>query len=134
MSQPTTPSYALRAGKRLVGLFPHARPPEPETYAAGIGATLARYPLGIVDECVDPERGHARDREFPPTIKSVSDWCDARLAYYQAISKFEGREGPPGEREYTDEERALAKKFLADLAAELRSRNPDSPVASMLSE
>jgi hypothetical protein len=132
LSQPTTSaSSALKAAKQLVGSFPHARPPEPETYAAAIGATLAAYPPAVVNECVDPRIGLARKREFPPTVASVVEWCDARLSYYQALARYEAREVKP-EREFSDADRALAKRFLADLAAELRARNPGSPVASML--
>lgn len=123
MSQPTTSaSSALKAAKQLVGSFPHARPPEPETYAAAIGATLAQYPPRIVNECVDPRVGLARKREFPPTVASIIEWCDARLAHYEALAKYEAREKPP-EREFTDDDRALARKFLADLADELKGRN-----------
>lgn len=111
-------TYALRAAKQLVGSFPHARPPEPETYAAAISATLAQYPQGVVDDCVDPRIGLARDREFPPTVKAVVDWCDARVAHYQALAKYEARDDQP-EREFTDEDRAIGRKFLADLGAEL---------------
>lgn len=114
-------TYALKAAKQLVGCFPHARPPEPETYAGAIGATLAKYPAAIVDECVDPRRGLALEREFPPTVKSVADWCEARLAHYQALAKYEAREAKP-EREFSDDDRALAKQFLAALAAELKNR------------
>lgn len=113
---------ALRAAKQLVGCFPHARPPEPETYAGAIGATLAKYPAAIVEECVDPRRGLALEREFPPTVKSVADWCDARLAHYDALARYEARPRAP-EREFSDDDRALGRQFLADLAAELESRD-----------
>lgn len=124
MSRPTTaPTQALKAAKQLVGCFPHARPPEPETYAAALGATLAQYPEGVVRDCVDPRIGLARKREFPPTVASVVDWCDTRLAYYQTIAKWEGRTPEPPEREFTDDDRALARQFLADLAVEIKNRN-----------
>ena len=123
VSQPTTSaSSALKAAKQLVGSFPHARPPEPETYAAALGATLAQYPPRIVNECVDPRAGLARKREFPPTVASIVEWCDARLAHYEALAKYEAREKPP-EREFTEEDRVIARKFLADLAEELKGRH-----------
>lgn len=131
VSQPTTSaSSALKAAKQLVGSWPHSRPPEPEIYAAALGATLAQYPPRIVNECVDPRAGLARKREFPPTVASIVEWCDARLAYYEALAKYEAREKPP-EREFSDEDRVIARKFLADLADELKVRN-GMPIATAL--
>jgi hypothetical protein len=134
LSQETTSaSSALKAAKQIVGCFPHARPPEPETYAGALGATLAAYPPHIVSECADPRVGIVRKLRFPPTVAELVEWCDHRLAHYQALARYQAREERP-EREFTDEDRALAKRFLADLAAELRARNPGSPAASMLSQ
>lgn len=131
LTTPTTsPSVALKAAKQLVGCFPHARPPEPETYAAALGATLAQYPPAIVAECVDPRVGLARTREFPPTVAAIVEWCDARLRYYESLSKYQAREQKP-EPVFTDEDRARAKRFLADLAAELKERNT---VAALVGE
>ncbi len=120
---PPSSTTALKAAKQLVGCFPHARPPEPETYAAAIGATLAKYPAAIVEECVDPRAGLALEREFPPTVKSVADWCDARVAHYDALAKYEARPQVQ-EREFTEEDRVKARQFLADLAVELEARQP----------
>jgi hypothetical protein len=105
--QPTSPSYALKAAKQLVGCFPHARPPEPETYAGALGATLAQYPQAIVNECVDPRVGLVRKLRFPPTVASIVEWCDARLAHYDTLARYQAREKRP-EREFTDADRALA--------------------------
>lgn len=131
LSHPTSASSALKAAKQLVGCFPHARPPEPETYAAALGATLAQYPQAIVDECVDPRRGLARKLTFPPTVKDIVDWCDQRVRHFETLATYQPREIAP-QREFTDEDRALAKRFLADLAAELKARNPRSPLAAVL--
>lgn len=114
----------MKAAKQLVGCFPHARPPEPETYAAALGATLAQYPEQVVRDCVDPRIGLARKREFPPTVASIVEWCDTRLAYYQVLAKYEEREQAPPEREFNEDDRLLARNFLSDLAAELESRKP----------
>lgn len=120
MVSSTTPQAALKAAKQLVGCFPHARPPDPEIYAAAIGATLAGYPPRVVSDCVDPRIGLARKREFPPTVASVVEWCDARLSYYQTLARYEAREKQP-ERVFTDAEREAGRKFLADLAASIGS-------------
>lgn len=125
-----TSTYALTAAKQLVGSWPHAQPPEPKVYAASIAATLAKYPVAIVAECADPRTGLALEREFPPTVKAVADWCEARLQHYEQLARWQPKE-EKAEREFTDEERALAKRFLAELAAELKSRN-GIPIASAL--
>lgn len=131
--QETSPSFALRAAKQLVGSFPHARPPEPEIYAGALGATLAQYPLAVVQECVDPRGGLARKLRFPPTVADVVEWCDSRLAYYRAMATYQPREQKP-DREFTDEERRLAREFLANLAAELKSRHLRAALTSRAAE
>jgi len=125
-----TSTYALTAAKQLVESWPHAQPPGPKVYAAAIAATLAKYPVAVVAECCDPRGGLALDREFPPTVKAVADWCDARLQHYELLSRWKPKD-EKAEREFSDEERAMARRFLADLAAELKSRN-GMPVASAL--
>lgn len=121
------PSYALMAARRLIGSWPNARPPEPETYTAAISAALCAYPQGVIDECCDPRIGLARKREFPPTVASVVEWCDDRLEYYQVLANYEAK-AREVEREFTDEDRAQAKKFLRE-----KARNPASPFAAALS-
>lgn len=122
MATPTTsPSSALKAAKQLVGCFPHARPPEPETYAGALGATLAQYPPHVVAECADPRIGLVRKLRFPPTVAEIVEWCDARVEHYRVLAAYEARPKVV-ERVFTEEDRALARKFLADLAAELGSR------------
>lgn len=123
MTRPTTSATsALKAAKQLVGCFPHARPPEPETYAGALGATLAQYPEHVVRECVDPRIGLVRKLKFPPTVSEIVDWCDARVAHYKALASYQAREQKL-EREFSDADRALARKFLADLADELKTRH-----------
>lgn len=101
----TSPQAALRAAKQLVGCYPHSRPPEPETYAGALAAVLAQYPLGVVEECVDPRTGLAREREFPPTVAAVVEWCDRRLAFHQAFAAYVPAIPPPPDIEYSDEHR-----------------------------
>lgn len=127
----TSASSALKAAKQIIGCFPHARPPEPETYAGAIGATLAAYPPHVVAECADPRVGLVRKLRFPPTVAELVEWCDGRMLHYRILASYQAREEKPP-REFTDADRALARKFLADLAAELRARNPGSPIAALL--
>jgi hypothetical protein len=88
LSSATSPQEAYKAAKQLVGCWPHAKPPDPQGYADGLAAVLAQYPLGLVQECVDPRTGLARSREFPPTVACVVEWCDKRLAYHQSVAEW----------------------------------------------
>jgi hypothetical protein len=103
----TSPREASKAAKELVGLWPHARPPDTDTYAAGIAAVLAGYPRGVVQECCDPRTGLARSREFPPTPAAVVEWCDRRVVHHQRWAayvpvtktpEYDGREFSPEHR------------------------------------
>jgi hypothetical protein len=82
----TSPQRALDAAERLIGQWPHAKPPNPKTYSAAIAAVLTGYPLGLVQQCCDPRTGLARHREFPPTVAAIVAWCDLRLAWHQAMA------------------------------------------------
>jgi hypothetical protein len=84
----TSPQEALRQVRKLVGGWPHARPPDPEGWAASLAATLAQYPLGVVQECCDPRVGLVRGREFPPTVAAIVEWCDRRLTYHRGMVKW----------------------------------------------
>jgi hypothetical protein len=70
---------AARLGKQLIGLWPHANPPNPQAYSLGITKTLEKYPLGVAEECCDPAIGLASIREFSPTPASITEWCDRRV-------------------------------------------------------
>lgn len=116
------PSLALKAAKQLVGSYAHLKPDQPETFLASIASVLAQYPAGVVQECVDPRRGLARKAEFL-SIAKVVEWCDAKLAHFQALASYQRRlsEAQP-QREFTDEERKAASEFMARLAQELAGR------------
>jgi hypothetical protein len=116
LSSVTSPQEAFKAVKQLLGCWPHAKPADPETYADALACVLAQYPLGLVQECVDPRRGLAREREFPPTVACVVDWCDRKLAWHQAVVGYQGRSSiaqdealMPSEEECATASRALTK-------------------------
>jgi hypothetical protein len=100
----TTPSEASQAAKTLVGSFAHLRPDNPQVFIASIAAVLAQYPRGVVEECVDPRCGIARKVEFL-SIKALVEWCDVRLAFYQALASYSGTPPKPYiEQKFTKEE------------------------------
>src|SRR5215468_5070503 len=69
---------ALTMAKQLIGSFPHARPPEFETYLAALAAVLSDYPASIAAACCDPRSGLARNIKFPPTAAEVIEWCEEK--------------------------------------------------------
>lgn len=130
----TSPRDALEAGKRLIGQWPHSKPADPETYAASIAAVLAQYPLGLVHECVDPRAGLAREREFPPTVAAVVEWCDRRLAWHQTVAAYVG---PPPTRPAIAPGPVSSEQIatlLTNLAAELRANTTRSPLDELLAK
>ena len=94
---------ALKAAKTLIGSYAHLRPDNADVFVASIGAVLAQYPLGIVEEVTDPRRGIARKVEFL-SVKSLVEWCDARLAFYQGLATYVALPAKPAERELTADE------------------------------
>lgn len=115
MAQSTSNSTALKAAKQLIELWPHAKPSNPETYMAGLGAVLAGYPLGVVQECVDPRFGLAQKREFPPTIAAVVEWCERKMEFYQSVARYAGRSVALPAPEYSDEHCAQMRQRIAEI-------------------
>jgi hypothetical protein len=103
-----------------LGCWPHSKPADPETYADALASVLAQYPLGLVQECVDPRRGLAREREFPPTVASIVDWCDRKLAWHQAVAGYEGRHSAAVDEMPSEEECATASRALTKLSEWLK--------------
>jgi hypothetical protein len=104
-----SPQQAAEFGKQLVGQWPHANPPNPETYSLSIAKTLEKYPLGVVEECCDPQTGLARFREYPPTVAAVVEWCELRTRAYVAISQ---RRPPTPEVVHSEEHCATMRERL----------------------
>ena len=109
------PSVAIKKAEMLAAQWPHAKPPNMSAWLAGLAATLAQYPLGVIDECVAPGSGLASEREFPPTQACVKDWCDKRLREHQAFASWVPRLPKPPEREFSDEHCATMRSRLQAL-------------------
>lgn len=103
----TSPQEAIKAARQLAGSWPHARPPDPDGYAASLAAALAAYPLGVVQECCDPRTGLAQSREFPPTVAAIVEWCEKRVVYHRGSVKWGRLEGERRREEatFSDEHR-----------------------------
>ena len=111
----TLPQEAIKAARQLAGSWPHARPPDPDGYAASLAGALSAYPLGVVQECCDPRKGLAQTREFPPTVAAVVEWCDRRVTFHRGMVKW-GEIKTPRE-EFSEEHR---KSMLMRLQALMR--------------
>jgi len=105
----TSRLQALEQAKRLIGYYPHAKPPDPDGYANGLADVFEQYPFGVVEECCGLLYGIARTRDFPPTPKVVIDWCESRLGAYQAIVR---RKIPPPEKHYSEAHCATMRERL----------------------
>lgn len=123
----TSPQAAIKAAKQLVGCWPHARPADPETYAAALAAVLAQYPAGVVAECCDPRVGLARKREFPPTVACVVEWCDERVEFHRRWSTFVPHQAIVDDyRPVAPEVRERVGALIKRLADHLRAGRPAS--------
>lgn len=105
--------------EKLIGSWPHARPPNPDAYARALADVLEQYPFGVVEECCNPLTGIARSREFPPTVACIVAWCDLAVGAYSNISS---RPRPlPPRPPLTEQERAIGGRAIAKLGAWMRA-------------
>jgi hypothetical protein len=74
---------------------------------------LQQYPLGVVQNCCDPRTGLAREREFPPTVASIVDWCELRVKRHQG-AVIHARQ-IEAEKEFTEHHRKTMLGRLAEL-------------------
>jgi hypothetical protein len=125
----TSPLEAAKNAKKLVAAWPHARPPDPAGYATSLAAILEQYPLGVVEECCDPHRGLAREREFPPTVACIATWCDQRVKRHQGAIIWIKQEDAKRieEQQFPDEHRKTMLQRLSKLMHNLfdpKSKGP----------
>lgn len=114
----TSRQQAAEQAKRLIGCYPHARPPDPAAYAGALTDVLEQYPLGVVERCCDPRTGIVRTREFPPTVACIVDWCDRYTAAYVAVAQ---RRRPVPEPVYSEEHCATMREKLRSFFAEFKA-------------
>lgn len=122
----TSPQEANDAGRKLIKQWPHANPHDPLGYAMAIGAVFGQYPLGLVQECIDPRVGLARTREFPPTVACIVEWCDKRLTYHRGMARYQP---PPTEHKFSEEHERNMLVRLKGLFSAIWSREPQPEAA-----
>lgn len=95
----TSRLQALEQARKLMGHFPHARPPDADGYANGLADIFEQYPIGVVQQCCDVRIGIASLKDFLPSPAAVITWCDRYLGAYQGII----RRGLPKPEKHFDE-------------------------------
>lgn len=121
----TSRQQALEQARKLVGCYPHARPPDADGYASALADIFEQYPFGVVEECCSPRTGIARGREFPPTVACLVQWCDLRTGAYVGIAR---RGVPKPEPVFSDEHCATMRQRLQALMEPFR-RKPQREAA-----
>lgn len=90
---------------------------DPDTYVAAVTAVLARYPEDIIMRVTHPVTGLPSRQNFLPTVKEVTDECDALFVRQQGHLERQRRiEKQLAEREQfsiqpTDEQREQIRQM-----------------------
>lgn len=131
----TSHQAALDLAERLIGQWPHAKPPDPLRYSAGLAAALVRYPLKVAEDCCRLGSGHALEREFPPTVASVTAWCENRMAFYRSVASYQGRTPAPQLEPPPNPERAKElSDMLMEMAHSIRANTEPGPLERLQAE
>ena len=74
-------SYAAERAKLLLGCYRTGEANDPVTYVAAITSILARYPEDVITTITHPATGLPKQKSWLPTIKEVSDACEAAAEF-----------------------------------------------------
>lgn len=77
--------YAAERARVLFGCYRKGDANDPDTYTAAITAVLAEYPPEVMRVVTDPRTGMPRKLSWLPTVKEVSDACDAEVRAQKAV-------------------------------------------------
>ena len=81
-------SYAAQRAELLLGCYRTGEANDPKTYVAAITAVLARYPQEVITSVTHPVTGLPSKSGWLPTIKEVTDACNASV---EPIRQHEAR-------------------------------------------
>lgn len=126
IARSTTEVDAARAAKTLIGSYAFLKVHDPDVFNASIAAVLSQYPLGLVQECVDPRRGAARKIKFL-SVNELVDWLDGRLEFHQALARHVPRVALPAPvpKVHPPEHRATMVERFRALVASLTAGRQD---------
>lgn len=133
LTHPTTTSQALKLAKDVVGNFANLRPDNPARFLESVGLVLEQYPLAIGHECADPVRGIASKVEFL-SLKAISEWCTARLEFYQALASYRGPPAPRLQIEPGPITAEQCQNLMAKVGELLRANTERSPLDTLLKQ
>ena len=64
---------------------------DPDTYTAAVAAVLAEYPAEVIKAVTDPRTGLPRKVSWLPTVKEISDACDAQKRHLDNVAHLESK-------------------------------------------
>jgi hypothetical protein len=77
--QESLTSYAAMRAKILLGCYRTGEANDPETYVAAVTAVLSHYPEEVITSVTHPVTGLPSKKGWLPTVKEVTDACDAAV-------------------------------------------------------
>ena len=83
--------YAAERARVLFGCYRKGDANDPDTYTAAITAVLAEYAPEVMRAVTDPRTGIPRKLSWLPTIKEVSDACDAEVRWQSSLKYMEAK-------------------------------------------
>ena len=132
LARPITTTQAMKLAKEVVGNFPNLKPDNPGRFIESVGQLLEQYPAGVGLECADPVHGIARKVEFL-SLRSLADWCDARLNFYQSLAAY--REPPaPRQIEAGPITAEQCENLMAKVGEVLRADAKRSPLDTLIDQ
>lgn len=78
----------MKAAMMLFGCYRKGDANDPEIYTAAIAATLADFPLEVVQYVTDPRTGIASKVKFLPTVAEVREFCDGHAEWCEARDRM----------------------------------------------
>jgi len=128
----TTRKQALDLAERLIGSFANCRPPNEKQFADSVALVLEKYPLGVAQECCDPQTGLALKVDFLG-IRALGQWLDDRLEFYSSLAAYAQRRLPPPELPDDPAMAARVHELLRGLGAWLRVKTI-SPLDELIAQ
>lgn len=117
---------------RLMGFYPAREVRDPKTFAAGMTALMATFPLDLVKRCIDPVEGLPSKLKWLPTLADVREFLDTerdRRARILGNARWTVQEAERRAKEAEEERRFEANRPSAEERArkvrELLGRSPN---------
>lgn len=73
----------------LFGCYRKTEANDAEVLAAAVAATLAEFPVEVIEYVTDPRTGLPATSKWPPTVFEVREACEKRLEMQDVYRKLE---------------------------------------------